>query len=244
MRLVFLGTGGYHPNERRHTACVMVPEAGLVFDAGTAIFRVPERVVTQEIDIFLSHAHLDHVIGLTYLLVPLLDGTLRRARVHGTSEHLDAVRRHLFSEPLFPVMPAFDWIPLEPGVGVGGKGVLTYRPLTHPGGSVGFRVDWPGRSIAYITDTIADGSYIEFVRGVDLLIHECNFSDDQADFASQTGHSHTTLAASAARDAGVGRLLFTHINAQRTGDDPIGLEAARAIFAESAVASDLLEVEI
>ena len=35
MRLMFLGTGGYHPTESRHTACLFQPETGLVFDAGT-----------------------------------------------------------------------------------------------------------------------------------------------------------------------------------------------------------------
>ena len=60
MKIVLLGTGGYHPNERRHTACVMLPELGLIFDAGSSFFRVPARLRTRDLDIFLTHAHLDH----------------------------------------------------------------------------------------------------------------------------------------------------------------------------------------
>jgi hypothetical protein len=65
MRVEFLGTGGYHPNERRHTACVLLPEIGLAFDAGTSVFRLPPRLESKELDVFLSHAHLDHIAGLT-----------------------------------------------------------------------------------------------------------------------------------------------------------------------------------
>ena len=42
-------------------------------------------------------------------------------------------------------------------------------PLDHPGGSIGLRLDWPGHSMAYVTDTTAtvDAQYIEAIRGVD-----------------------------------------------------------------------------
>ena len=77
MRLELLGTGGFFPNDRRHTACVLLPEIGVMFDAGTAAYRVPDALQTPDLQIFLSHAHLDHVFGLTVLLVPLLDGRLK-----------------------------------------------------------------------------------------------------------------------------------------------------------------------
>ena len=104
MRLTFLGTGGYHPNERRHTACLFLPEHGLVFDAGTAFFRVQERLETDTLDVFLTHPHLDHVCGLTFFLVPVLRGDVSRVRVFGTQETLAAVRQHIFAEPIFPVV--------------------------------------------------------------------------------------------------------------------------------------------
>ena len=42
MRLVLLGTTGYHPNERRHTPCLLLPECGVMLDAGTGVFRTAE----------------------------------------------------------------------------------------------------------------------------------------------------------------------------------------------------------
>lgn len=243
MRVAFLGTGGYHPNERRHTACVMLPEIGLIFDAGTSFFRVPRHLQTNEVQIVLSHAHLDHVVGLTYFLVPLIHGTVQRARVYGSQATLDGVTEHLLSVPLFPLCPKFELVPLPDKVPVGQGGILTHRPLEHPGGSTGYRVDWPDRSMAYITDTTANDSYREFIQGVDLLIHECYFPDEMAEWSDKTGHSNTTPVAELARSAGVKKLMLVHVDPQRTGDDPIDIARARAIFPHAEMAEDLQEIE-
>ncbi len=245
MRIEFLGTGGFFANERRHTACIMLPEIGLVLDAGTSAFRISERLATTEIDIFLSHAHLDHVAGLTTLLVPLMTGKIKEARVHGLPGYLAAVQRHLFAEHIFPVRPAFRFVELEESIAVGGGGVLSHLPLrSHPGGSTGFRIDWPQKSLAYITDTYTDGSYADFVHGVDLLIHECYFPDTRAELSEKTGHSNTTPVAELARDAGVGRLVMVHIDPHRPGDDPIGIDTARRICPHAEVAEDLLTIDL
>jgi ribonuclease Z len=244
MRVVFLGTGGYHPNERRHTACVMLPEVGVLLDAGTSVFRVPPRLETDEIQVFLSHAHLDHISGLTYLLRPLLLGEVKRVRVYGTAQTLQTIDEHLFAEFVFPVKPDFEFLELEPQVPIPQGGVVTHIPLQHPGGAVGFKLMWPDRSLAYITDTTVDSAYKEFVRGVDVLIHECYFPDELADWAEKTGHSNTTPVAELARDAGVGRLLLVHVDPSRPDDDPIELDKARAIFPATELAEDLMEIEL
>jgi ribonuclease BN (tRNA processing enzyme) len=221
----------------------MLPEAGLVFDAGTAFFRVAERLATRELDIFLTHAHLDHIAGLTYFLVPLFNKQVDRVRVHSAAGYLDAVRTHLFSQSLFPVLPVYEFRSLEDRVPLPGGGVLTHCQLKHPGGAIGYRIDWPGKALAYITDTIADGSYAAFVQGVDVLIHECNFPDGGKEWAEKTGHSYTSAAARVARDAGAKRLYLTHIDPQCPEDDPIGLSTARAIFPATEVAEDRMEID-
>src|ERR1700685_3989499 len=223
MRVEFLGTGGYHPNERRHTPCVMLPELGIVLDAGTAFFRVPSRLATPELHIFLSHAHLDHIVGLTYILVAMAQGKLKRACVHATEETLAAVRQHLFASPIFTVIPAYEGRPLESPVEVPGRGVLRHIPLRHPGGSNGFRIDWPGRSLAFVAEPSVDVPYTNFVRGASLLIHECYAPDAMGDLMSTLGHSHTSAVAQLARDAGVGKLVLMHVDPQLDQDDPIDL---------------------
>jgi len=97
--------------------------------------------------------------------------------------------------------------------------------------------------VAFITDTIADGSYLDFIHGVDVLIHECYFPDSEAEWADKTGHSFTTAVAHLAQDAGVGRLYLVHVDPKRLEDDPIGIETARGIFPETILAEDRMTVE-
>jgi ribonuclease BN (tRNA processing enzyme) len=97
--------------------------------------------------------------------------------------------------------------------------------------------------MAYITDTTVDRSYEDFIRGVDLLIHECYFPDDRSEWSEKTGHSHTSTVATLAKNADVGRLLLVHIDPTRPDDDPIGLDAARAIFPNTDLAEDRMTTE-
>ncbi|MHC4179913.1 MAG: MBL fold metallo-hydrolase [Planctomycetota bacterium] len=245
MNLLLLGTTGYHPNQRRHTPCMMIPQCGLMLDAGTAMFRAADYLETAELDVFLTHAHLDHVVGLSYLFSVLYVHPLDRITVHGAAEKLTAIDEHMFSEHLFPKKPPCEFRPLAGEVSLPRGGRLTHFPLEHQGGSLGFRLDWPACSMAYVTDTTAaaDADYVEKIRGVDLLVHECYFPDAYADWAQKTGHSCTTPVAQVAREAKVGRLVLVHLNPLATDDDPIGLEVARAIFPATELGEDLMEVE-
>lgn len=245
MRLLLLGTTGYHPNDRRQTACVLIPECGVMLDAGTGMYRAGRRLRGPELDIFLTHAHLDHVIGLTYLFDVRYVHPLQRVTVHAEEAKLEAIERHLFAEALFPERPPCELRPLEPRAALAGGGVLTHFPLAHPGGVVGFRLDWPGHSMAYVTDTTArpDAAYLEHIREVDLLLHECYFPDSWAEWAEKTGHSCTTPVAQLARAARAKRLVLVHINPLDTEEDPVDLAAARRIFPHTDLGEDLMEVE-
>jgi ribonuclease Z len=242
-RLIFCGTGGYHPNERRHTASLLLPNCGVALDAGTGFFRVPERLTGPHLDVFLTHAHLDHVCGLTFILVPMIREQITRVRVFGTSATLDTVRTHLLANALFPVVPDFEWHVLDGPVTLEDGGQLSWRPLEHPGGSVGYRIDWDGCSMAYITDTTAPGKYTDFIRNVDLLVHECYFADDMHEWAVKTGHSSSTPVAELAHNAGVGRLVLVHMDPETDLEDPVGLPQIRRIFPRSDLATDLLELQ-
>ena len=246
MKLVLLGTNGYHPNETRHTACVMLPELGLLLDAGTGLFRIRDRVVTPRLDIYLSHAHLDHVAGLTFLLGVLHQQPIEKVVVHGEAEKLDTVRQHLFADLLFPVPPRFELRPLEgTEQPLAAGGTIRHFPVQHPGGAVGYRLDLPDRSLAYVTDTTAavDADYLEHIRGVDILLHECNFPDELEEIARITGHSWTTAVAQVAKAADVGMLVLTHLDPAMMTDYQAQVEIAQKIFPNVIMGEDNMELQ-
>ncbi len=245
MKLVLLGTAGYHPSNQRQTACLMLPEQGIILDAGTGIFRARDLIETDTLDVFVTHAHLDHCIGLTYLIDVLNGRDMRRVTVHAAADKLAAIREHLFAEPLFPVLPAAEFRVLNKRTELSGGGTLTAFPLAHPGGVLGFRLDWSDRSLAYVTDTTArvDADYVPAIRGVDLLVHECNFSDDLAEWAQTTGHSTLTPVVQVARAANVRRLVLVHMNPLAPQDAPLDLTAARRVFPHTEVGRDEQVIE-
>lgn len=245
MKLILLGTGGYYANEQRHTACLLLPEIGVVFDAGSGMFRLGEYRVTDRLDVFLTHCHLDHVIGLTYLLDVLPEEVQRQTIVHGDAAKLEAIRTHLFSEPIFPVMPAFRCEPLAGDCTVGDSGKLTHFPLAHPGGALGYRIDWPDRSFAYVTDTTAtpDAAYLEKIRGVNVLVHEAYFGDAMNAKAELTGHSCLSTVAQLAAAAEVGLLVLVHVDPRLQQDADFDLKAAQKIFPSTLLGVDRMEIE-
>jgi len=245
MRLILLGTTGYHPNDRRHTACMMLPQAGVVLDAGTAMFRVRDHLITPTMDIFLTHAHLDHVVGLTFLFDVLYDKQMDYVRIHAEVDKIAAITRHVFSEDIFPAMVPADFVPLADTVCLPDGGVVTHFPLAHPGGSVGYRIDWPNHSLAYVTDTTADpgAPYVEAIRGVDVLLHEGYFTDEHVDWADKTGHSCVTQTVQVARAADVGRLILIHTNPLAVDDRAYRIDEMRAIFPATEMGVDNMVVE-
>lgn len=244
MRIELLGSGGFHPNERRHTLCVLVPELGLMLDAGTGAFRAHGRVTTPELDVLLTHAHIDHIVGLTALLGLEHDGARVSIRVHALPEVGRAVQDCLFDQHVFPVAVADEFHTLgETPIEINGAQLRPF-PLQHPGGSRGVRIDAGGKSLALVTDTTEPTQQtIDTVAGVDLLLHEAYFDDAQAELATVTGHCTASQAARTADRAGAKRLVLLHRD-PRAEDDTLPLAQARAIFPAAEYGQDNQVIEL
>lgn len=229
MRLVPLGTNGYIPSHGRQTMAYLVLTGGTAFllDAGTGVTRLLEPEVEalledyEQLEVVLTHFHLDHVIGVSFLpgVWPA-----RPVRIHAPGPPLvdvspgDALGR-LIHPPLFPIPLSEYPMPVElerldgDPVTIGDVD-FRFRPQRHPGGSIGLRL---GDAVAYVTDTVADDATADFAAGVDLLLHEVWVGPGGE--AGSTGHSAADDVARIATRAGVRRLMPVHHHPRATRGD-------------------------
>jgi len=202
----------------------------------------------NSLDILLSHAHLDHTAGLTFLLDVLVNHPLDRVQIWGESDKLAAVREHLFHPLIFPANLEANWNPIDDlSEFVIGETRVSWRHQNHPGGSVAYRLEWPdGKRLVYSTDTTGDSSpeYIAWSRDANLLMHECYFRNAAAQWAQKTGHSWTDRVVEIAILNTPKKLLLTHINPLEEDSSPVEHDLIREqIEAETVIAQDGMEVE-
>lgn len=100
-----------------------------------------------------------------------------------------------------------------------------------------------GKAVAYCTDTRPFDGTIKLARNVDLLIHEATYTEELTAEAHEYGHSTAAQAARIARDAGARRLLITHYSTRYPDVTPL-VEESRAVFPDTILAQDLVEVEV
>ena len=125
LSVAFLGTGGAVPSARRSTASVLVPRGGerLLFDCGEGTQRQMQRSLglVQVDEIYLTHFHADHFLGLPGLL-KTYDLTEREAplTVYGPRGLRDLFKTlgRLIGRLGFKL----DLVELEPGDGVPDRG--------------------------------------------------------------------------------------------------------------------------
>lgn len=267
MEVVFLGSTGsiaYNNASRvkygTNSICVALKAGGesLIFDAGSGIcgFNSLADFQSERSHIFLSHYHTDHVCGL--LFFPQFFNKQKKFNVYGPSDGENDCRSvidRFLSPPFHPVglnafgaemsfhtINAGDIIPLSDSVTVRTHG------LSHPGGSLGYRVEYAGKSFCYCTDVElqdhqSDRGLLEFIRGADLLALDGFF--DEGKVLSGWGHSSWQECAEWAKHADAKKLaLFHHSFSYSDTEIDAMEEKARFIFADAFAAADFMRVRL
>lgn len=214
-----------------NTSCVQMCCAGhtLIFDAGTGLYPLGESERILDADLFLSHTHIDHILGFMFFS-PMFD---KQASIRCWAGHLKAEGRNLkdtlarlISPPIFPLTMDFFKADLCYTDFTAGETIdaphlrdagirITTLPLLHPDRATGYRVDYAGKSACYITDIehLRDGldqALVEFVRDADLFIYDSTFDDEHFDRFIGWGHSTWQEAMRIADAANVKQLALFH----------------------------------
>ncbi len=219
----------------------------LIFDGGTGLRPLGLHLRSEEpldADLFFSHSHLDHISGLPFFAslfnprnkLRMWAGHLLPGRT------LKQVICVMMADPLFPVpidiftaetsyldFRAGETLTPRPGV------MLRTAALNHPNGATGYRIEFGGRSICYVTDTEhapghRDEAILDLIRGSNLFIYDATYTDEEYPRYASWGHSTWEEGVRLANDASVRRLVLFH-------HDPSHDDAWMARIAEAAAKS-------
>jgi ribonuclease Z len=299
LSITFLGTSASIPTIDRNVAGLAVQREGetILFDCGEGSQRQMMRygVGFSFREIFFTHYHADHLLGVTGLLRTMglqdrtapvvLYGPKGAQRILGAAISL-GIERNKFPVEILEIKPgdrlARDEYEIvvfatehradtvgfalaehsrlgrfnpdraqELGIPEGPLWGQLHRgkPVTLPDGRTVGPGDLvgsprPGRTLIYTGDTRPHLSVIEASRNADLLVHEATFGGDELERARETGHSTAAEAARVALEAGVRRLVLTHISSRYNRDASELLAEAKAVFPETVIARDGMTVDI
>ncbi len=261
MRLTVVGCSGSFPGPDSAASCYLVEARDVtgrawrvLLDLGSgALGPLQRHVRLADVDaVLLSHLHADHCLDLCGMYVAIRHapgggGRAGRLPVMGPAGTADRLAR-AYDLPEQPGMSAeLDVTHWRDGAGVD-IGPLTVTPyrVEHPVEAYGLRVSGPSARrpgeravLAYTGDTDTCDALLPLAQGADLLLAEAAFHEGRD--AVRGIHLTGRRAARAALDAGVGRLVLTHLppwndpsrtlaEAREVWDGPLELAEPAAAF--------------
>jgi len=220
----------------------------MVFDGGTGIRLLGNELMATgrpaKLDLFYSHTHFDHICGLPFF-APCYDrqSSLRIWAGHlNGNKGIEAVLNNMMIAPLFPIpmgiftakidftdFSAGDVLTPHPGIR------LHTAPLNHPNGATGYRLEYGGKVVGYITDTEhrpgeRDPNVLTLIKGAEVMIYDASYTDAEYPAHRDWGHSTWQEGVRLADAAGVKTLVIFHHDPGHDDDfmDQIAAEAAAA----------------
>lgn len=256
LTLRFWGTRGSIPSPGLATAryggntpCVELRTADgwlVILDAGTGIRELGRALMAGangdgvDGDIFLTHAHWDHIQGIPFFAPLFHRGnhfTIWGSRSLQTS--IDRVVRDQMSPVVFPVsfeelqaQIDFQELAEERRAGCGYE--VAAMAVRHPGGALAYRFtesNAEGGGLVYVSDNELSAAarydtphgwrarFVDFVRGASVLVHDTMYKADEYRNFVGWGHSTYDDAVELALEAKVRQLVLFHHHPERTDDE-------------------------
>ncbi len=213
MQVVFLGTNGWYDTDTGNTICILMknPNHYVLFDAGNGIHKVDTYCKRKKpAYLFLSHFHLEHIIGLHILTKIQCFRELHIFGPLGTRKILTNLINRPYTMPIaqLPYPVSLHELPRD-------RAKIPFpvisRPLLHSSLTLGYRLEIDGKTISYCPDTGYCENAVALAKGADLLIAECAFRSGQV--SKKWPHLNPETAARIAKEAGVKKLALVHFDA-------------------------------
>ncbi len=246
MKLTFLGTNGWYDTETGNTVSCLLESAdyNIVFDAGNGLYRLDKYVKDEkQIYLFISHFHLDHIIGL-HLLAKFNFKSLKIFGQEGTARYLDSIMKQPFTKPFNDLACKVEISELHEGTHKIPFPV-TIKKLLHSSPAIGYRCELDGNIISYCTDTGKCENLLELAKDSDIFITECSCKSRIED--PRWPHLNPETAACIAKEARTKKLFLTHFDPMQYRSLEEREEAeksARKIFKDTIAAKDLMQFEM
>lgn len=210
MNLRVLGCSGGVGEGLRTTSLLV--DKDVLIDAGSGVGDLTLEEMRHIRHIFLTHSHMDHFVFLPLLVDSIFDSIEEPIVIHAQQETIDALEKHVFN---WVIWPDFARLPTED------KPVMRFEAMA-PGSvlelenrrfemirvnhivpGVGYRVACDTGSFAFSGDTTTHDNLWDVLNshdGLDILLVEAAFSNDELELSRKAGHyTPELLAADIAR---------------------------------------------
>jgi phosphoribosyl 1,2-cyclic phosphodiesterase len=220
-----------------NTSCIEIQagENRFIMDAGTGIRSFSKVFYDNDIKrsyLLLTHTHWDHINGFPFFS-PLYDPSRAMTVMAGHLKKAGGIRKVLSDQMKSPFFP----IPLEAM-----KGQLSFQdfdagenislfddlvirtaPLNHPQGATGYRIDYDGKSVVYITDTehipgSPDQNILKLIEGSDVVIYDSTYTEEEFPDRIGWGHSTWNEGVRLCKAANAKQLAIFHHEPEHTDD--------------------------
>ncbi len=214
-----------------NTSCVEVSCGGtrIILDSGTGIRNLGhwlKRKNVKHATMMLSHVHWDHICGFPFFSPAFRNG-FSLSIMAGHLLEFGGVHNVLAGQMTTPTFP----VPLDAlhaslsfeDFQAGDNFILPANPqvkittamLNHPDGATGYRIEYNGKSLCYVTDTEhvigkPDQNILGLIEGADLLIYDCTYTDKEFDGKIGWGHSTWQEGVRLSQAANVKNLAIFH----------------------------------
>ena len=212
-----------------NTSCLEV-NAGdqrIILDAGTGIRNLGHSFLKdggKQAVLLLTHTHWDHINGFPFFVPAFVPGN----KFHIMAGHLcekggiKEVISNQMANPMFPVpieaMQAeltFEDFRAGDSFKLGKDVTIKTEPLNHPNGATGYRIEFSGKSLCYVTDTehepgTIDENILRLIEGADLVIYDSTYTEEEFPARIGWGHSTWNEGIKLCRKANVKRMAIFH----------------------------------